>query len=60
MKYLENQLMSIKDEDLSPEEKIKKKHFKKLAKLLSYIPIEDSHNFKKVYDLYKVPYIKIH
>lgn len=55
MKFLENELNSIKDNMLSPEQILKKKHFLKLVKLVSYVPIQDAQNFKKIYDLYKIP-----
>jgi|JI9StandDraft_1071089.scaffolds.fasta_scaffold499367_1 hypothetical protein len=54
MNYIENQLKSFKDSDLSPEEILKKKHFIRLAKLIAYIPIEDSQNLKKIYDMYSI------
>ena len=59
MKFLLNELNKINDEDLSKQDLIKKKYFKKLIHLLSYLPIEDAHNFKKIYDIYKVEKIDL-
>lgn len=59
MKFLETELEKINDSDLTPENRIKKKQFIKLAKLLSYLPIQDSQNFKKVFDMYRLPLAKL-
>lgn len=54
MKYLYGEINSIPEKDLSPELTLKKKHLKKLCELVGHLPIQDAHNFKKVYDMYKV------
>lgn len=54
MNYLENQLNLFKESELSPEEDLKRKHLIRLVKLIAYIPIEDSHNLKKIYDMFSV------
>lgn len=53
MKYFLNNLKSIEDDSLTPENKFKKKHFEKLISLIGHLPIKDSQNFKKIFDLHK-------
>lgn len=59
MKYLTNELNKLSDEALSPENRFKKKHFIKVAELLSHTPIKDAQNFKKVYDMHRESQINI-
>lgn len=53
MKYFLNTLNLIEEDSLTPENKFKKRHFEKLISLIGHLPIKDSQNFKKIFDLHK-------
>lgn len=57
MKYLTEELESIENDYLSTEERRKKNHLIQVASLAGHFPIDDAHNLKKVYDLYKHPHV---
>lgn len=58
MHFLKNELSRIEEEVLSPELRLKRKHLRRLADLVSHLTIQDAQNFKKVYDMYKEPPVK--
>jgi len=58
MEYLKNELTNINEEELSPLNRIKRKHLIRLAEICGKMRITDSQNLKSVFDKFKQPSIK--
>ena len=59
MKSVYNQLEGISNNEISPEQRLKKIRLLKLAELISHLQINDSANLKKVIDMYKNEKVEI-
>lgn len=58
MEYLKNELSNLNEEELSPLNRIKRKHLIRLAEICGKMRITDSQNLKSVFDKFKQPSIK--
>ena len=58
MEYLKNELSNLNEEELSPLNRIKRKHLIRMAEICGKMRITDSQNLKSVFDKFKQPSIK--
>ena len=58
MEYLKNELRNLNEEELSPLNRIKRKHLIRMAEICGKMRITDSQNLKSVFDKFKQPSIK--
>jgi hypothetical protein len=58
MEYIKEELLKIKEESLSPTNKLKKKHLIRLSDILARMRVTDSQNLKEVLDIFKHPMVK--
>jgi hypothetical protein len=58
MEFLKEELGNIKDEELSPSNRLKKKQLMRLAEICGKMRITDSQNLKHVFDMYRHSPIK--
>jgi hypothetical protein len=58
MEYIKNELSNINDDELSPANRLKKKHLIRVADICGRMRVTDSQNLKEVFDMFKHPTIK--
>lgn len=58
MEYIKEELEKIQDEELSPANRLKKKHLIKVSDVIGKMRVTDSQNLKRVFEVNKHPSIK--
>jgi hypothetical protein len=58
MEFLKDELIKLKEEELSPSNRLKRKHLIRLAEICGNLRITDSQNLKSVFDMFKHPNVK--
>ncbi len=58
MEYIKSDLNSIEESQLSPANRLKRKHLIRVIDVCAKMRITDSMNLKQVYDLFKSPNVK--